>query len=65
MVSDRVTLLDTMKDALVGPAEVKERFGVLPQGVIEVMGLSGDSSDNVPGIPGVGEKTARTLIEKY
>lgn len=65
IVDENVKLLDTMKDRVTGIDEVKERFGVGPEGVIEVQGLSGDTSDNVPGVPGIGEKTARQLIMQY
>ncbi|MBI4209000.1 MAG: DNA polymerase I [Deltaproteobacteria bacterium] len=65
LVSDRVTLLDTMKNKRCGIPEVQERFGVEPERVIEVLGLSGDATDNVPGIPGVGEKTAVQLIQQF
>lgn len=65
IVSERVRLLDTMKDQVVGLAEVAERFGGTPDKVVEVQALAGDSSDNVPGVPGIGEKTARALIEQF
>ena len=65
LVTDHVTILDTMKDQRIGVAEVRERFGVGPEGVIEVLGLMGDSSDNIPGVPGVGEKTARELMAEF
>ena len=65
LVGRGVSILDEMKGRRIGPAEVEERFGVGPDGVVEVLGLSGDSSDNVPGVPGVGPKTATTLIRKY
>ena len=65
LVSERVKLYDPMKDKWFGPDEVRERFGVEPARVIEVLALSGDSSDNIPGVPGVGEKTARKLIEEH
>jgi DNA polymerase-1 len=65
LVTDHVTILDTMKDQRIGVAEVRERFGVGPKGVIEVLGLMGDSSDNIPGVPGVGEKTARELMAEF
>jgi DNA polymerase-1 len=65
LVSDRVKIYDPMKDKWIGPAEVQERFGVEPARVIDVLALSGDSSDNVPGVPGVGDKTARKLIEEH
>ncbi|WP_298039725.1 DNA polymerase I [uncultured Desulfuromonas sp.] len=65
IVSDKVRLLDTMKDVVSGPAEVAERFGGSPDKVVEVQALAGDSSDNVPGVPGIGEKTAVVLIKEY
>ncbi|PLX97804.1 MAG: DNA polymerase I [Desulfuromonas sp.] len=65
IVSDKVSLLDTMKDKRSGPEEVAERFGGTPDKVIEVQALAGDSSDNVPGIPGIGEKTAVALIKEF
>ena len=65
IVNARVRLLDTMKDKVSGPAEVLERFGGPPEKVIEVQALAGDSSDNVPGVPGIGEKTAVKLIQEF
>ncbi len=65
LVSDRVTMYDTMKDKKIGRAEVIEKFGVLPDKVIEVQALIGDSTDNVPGVPGIGVKTAAQLIGEY
>ncbi len=65
IVSDRVRLLDTMKDKVSTLEEVAERFGGTPDKVIEVQALAGDSSDNVPGVPGIGEKTARDLIAEF
>jgi DNA polymerase-1 len=65
VVGERVRLLDTMKDKVSGPAEVEERFGVTPDKVVEVLGLAGDNSDNVPGVPGIGEKTAGALIQEF
>jgi DNA polymerase-1 len=65
LVSDRVTLYDTMKDRIIGRAEVVEKFGVPPEKVIEVQSLIGDSTDNVPGVPGIGVKTAAQLIGEY
>ncbi|RMF42806.1 MAG: DNA polymerase I, partial [Deltaproteobacteria bacterium] len=64
IVSEHVRLLDTMKDQVYGVEEVTERFGG-PDKVVEVQALAGDSSDNVPGVPGIGEKTARQLIAEY
>ena len=65
LVGDTVQLYDTMKDKRIGAAEVFEKFGVTPDKVIEVQSLIGDSSDNVPGVPGIGVKTAAQLITEY
>ncbi len=65
LVGNGVTMYDTMKDKRIGAAEVKEKFGVGPDKVIEVQALIGDSSDNVPGVPGIGVKTAAQLIGEY
>ncbi len=65
IVTDRVTLLDTMKGKVSGVAEVLERFGVVPELVPDILGLAGDSSDNIPGIPGIGEKTAIKLLQEF
>ena len=65
LVSPEVQMLDTMKNKWIGVNEVKEKFGVPPEKVIEVMGLMGDSSDHIPGVKGVGPKTATELIQKY
>jgi len=65
LVTEHVTILDTMKDQRIGVAEVRERFGVGPEGVVDVLGLMGDSSDNIPGVPGVGEKTAKELMAEF
>src|SRR5437870_9043159 len=66
LVSDgRVTMRDPMTDRPIGEAEVREKFGVGPDKVIEVQALCGDSTDNVPGVPGIGVKTAAELINAY
>jgi DNA polymerase-1 len=65
LVSDRVRIFDGLKETWIGPDEVKARFGVEPARVIDVLGLAGDTSDNVPGVPGVGEKTASKLVVEY
>jgi DNA polymerase-1 len=65
LVSDGVVMFDTMKDKKIGRAEVIEKFGVPPEKVIEVQALIGDSTDNVPGVPGIGVKTAAQLIGEY
>src|SRR6187431_872810 len=65
LVNDCVIMYDTMKDRKIGVAEVMEKFGVPPEKVIEVQALIGDSTDNVPGVPGIGVKTAAQLIGEY
>ena len=71
IVDDRIGLLDTMrdkktgKDKRSGPQEVLERFGVPVELVPDVLGLAGDTSDNIPGVPGIGEKTAAELVRRF
>ena len=65
LVSDQVTMLDTIKNRRIGPEQVKEKFGVTPDKVVDVQALAGDSIDNVPGVPGIGVKTAALLINEY
>ena len=60
-----VAVLDTMKNRRIGPAEVREKFGVGPEQVGDVLALMGDSIDNVPGVAGIGPKTASELINKF
>jgi len=65
LVTDDVMMVDTMKDKSYDAAAVKERFGVGPEQVVEILGLMGDASDNIPGVPGIGPKGALALIEEY
>jgi DNA polymerase-1 len=65
LVTDNVKMYDTMKDRRIGIPEVIEKFGVPPEKVVEVQALAGDSTDNVPGVPGIGIKTAAQLIVEY
>ncbi|TVR99131.1 MAG: DNA polymerase I [Rhodospirillales bacterium] len=65
LVRDDVELFDAMKNRVIDAAAVKERFGVWPDKVKDVQALAGDSIDNVPGVPGIGVKTAAALIEEY
>jgi DNA polymerase-1 len=65
LIGDGVEMLDPMKQKPIGPAEVLEKFGVTPDRVIDVQALIGDSVDNVPGVPGIGPKTAAQLIAEY
>ena len=64
LVGNGVVLLDTLKDKTSGPDDAVEKFGVPPALVADVQGLMGDSSDNIPGVPGVGPKTAGELVAK-
>ncbi len=65
LVSDGIGMFDAMKNRRIGPAEVVEKFGVGPEKVVDVQALAGDSTDNVPGVPGIGVKTAAQLIRDY
>ena len=65
LVSKEIRLFDPMKSKVIGEKEVFEKFGVKPNQVIDVQSLAGDSSDNIPGVPGIGIKTAAELINKY
>ena len=65
LVGPCVTLYDQMKDKRLGPAEVFEKFGVYPDKMIDLQALVGDTSDNVPGVPGIGPKTAAQLLEEF
>ena len=65
LVSNKIRLFDPMKSKVISEKEVIEKFGVKPEQVIDVQSLAGDSSDNIPGVPGIGIKTASELINKY
>ena len=65
LVRDGVSMLDPMKSRPIGPDEVMEKFGVAPNRVVDVQSLAGDSTDNVPGVPGIGVKTAAQLITEF
>ncbi len=65
LVTDRVSMFDAIKNKKIGPKEVQEKFGVGPDKVVDVQALAGDSTDNVPGVPGIGIKTAAQLIQEY
>ncbi len=65
LVSSKIRLYDPMKSKVLGEKEVIEKFGVKPSQVVDVQSLAGDSSDNIPGVPGIGIKTASELINKY
>ncbi|HCP00211.1 MAG TPA: DNA polymerase I, partial [Rhodospirillaceae bacterium] len=65
LVRNRVHMLDPMKDIVIGEDEVMDKFGVTPDKVVDVQSLAGDSTDNVPGVPGIGVKTAALLINEY
>jgi DNA polymerase I len=65
LVGDGIAMLDPIKQRPIGAAEVREKFGVGPEQVVDVQALCGDSVDNVPGVPGIGVKTAAELINTY
>jgi len=65
LVGDDALMWDTMRDRVVGPAEVQQRFGIEPSQMRDLLALMGDSSDNVPGVPSVGPKTARDLLAQF
>ena len=65
LIQPGVTMFDGMKNKVIGPDEVIAKFGVGPDKVIDVQSLAGDSSDNVPGVPGIGVKTAALLIDEF
>ncbi|NMC63063.1 MAG: DNA polymerase I [SAR324 cluster bacterium] len=65
LVDDKVEMWDTMRDKRYGPKEVREKFGVSPEQMVEFLALTGDSSDNVPGLSGVGPKTAAELLSHF
>ncbi|MGV3345206.1 DNA polymerase I [Enterobacteriaceae bacterium LUAb1] len=63
LVTPNITLINTMSNVILGPEEVCEKYGVPPELIIDYLALMGDASDNIPGVPGVGEKTARALLQ--
>ena len=65
LVSENVRIWDPMKDEEMGPAEIEAKWGVPPEKFVEVQALMGDSADNIPGVPGIGEKTAVALIQQF
>ncbi|MCP4074053.1 MAG: DNA polymerase I [Hyphomicrobiales bacterium] len=65
LVDENVVMYDQMKDRRVGPDQVMEKFGVGPEKMIDLQALAGDSTDNIPGVPGIGPKTAALLLNEY
>ena len=65
LVRPGVSMVDTMKNTVIDREGVKEKFGVYPEKMIELQALVGDSTDNVPGVPGIGPKTAAQLLDEY
>jgi DNA polymerase-1 len=63
LVNDRITLYDVARDEAFDAAKVAERFGVPPERIPDLLALTGDSIDNIPGIPGIGDKTAVALLQ--
>ena len=65
LISPRIRIYDSMKDKIYDSQDVQERFGVEPERIPEIMGLMGDTIDNIPGVPGIGEKTAIKLVQQF
>lgn len=65
LVSENVRIWDPMKDEEMGPAEIEAKWGVPPEKFVDIQALMGDSTDNIPGVPGIGEKTAVALIQQF
>lgn len=65
LVNDNISMYDAMKNKLITPQEVKEKFNVLPEKVLDMLALMGDSSDNIPGVKGIGPKTAAELLDNF
>ena len=65
LITPQVIMYDTMKDRRIGEAEVMEKFGVRPEKMIDLQALAGDSTDNIPGVPGIGPKTAALLLDEF
>ncbi len=65
LVNDNILIFDPVKEVMLGRNEVREKTGVFPEKIIDVMALTGDASDNVPGVPGIGKKTAPALIDEF
>jgi len=65
LVTDKIAIWDPMKDSTIDLPFIKEKFGIEPHQMIDVQGFSGDTADNIPGVPGIGQKTALTLIKTY
>lgn len=63
LVTPSVTLINTMNNSILGPQEVCDKYGIPPELIIDFLALMGDASDNIPGVPGVGEKTAQALLQ--
>ncbi|WP_017348892.1 DNA polymerase I [Pantoea sp. A4] len=63
LVTPNITLINTMNNTILGPEEVEQKYGVPPSLIIDFLAMMGDSSDNIPGVPGVGEKTAQALLQ--
>jgi len=65
VVSEHIIVRDTMRERTWGPTEVVERYGISPRQIPDLLALMGDSIDNIPGVPGVGERTARDLLQRF
>ncbi|RMG60655.1 MAG: DNA polymerase I, partial [Deltaproteobacteria bacterium] len=65
LVGDGVVLFDSLKDRVIDADYVREKYGVPPERIVDLIALAGDQSDNIPGVPGIGDKTAASLLREY
>lgn len=65
LVTPNITLINTMNNTILGPQDVCDKYGVPPELIIDFLALMGDSSDNIPGVPGVGEKNSTGFIARF
>lgn len=65
LIGEGVSMFDSLKDRLIEAADVREKFGVGPESIVDLIALSGDQTDNIPGVPGIGNKTAASLLKQY
>ncbi len=65
LLSEKVFIYDSMKNRLIGEKEAEEKFGIKPSLMVDYLALCGDASDNIPGVPGIGDKTARELVNSF
>ena len=65
LVGEKIHMIDPMRERVFGPEEIRQKLGVGPEGVVDLLALAGDSSDNIPGVAGIGPKTAAKLLDRF